>query len=39
LYYRDGEIKMNIAGIEAAFATVAKICGCKDKEKKKTGCS
>jgi hypothetical protein len=35
LYYGEREIKMNIAGTEVAFATVAKICGCKGKNSRK----
>lgn len=30
--------KHELAGTEITFVTVAKICGCKEEEKKKTGC-
>jgi hypothetical protein len=38
LYYGQGEINMNIAGTEAVFVTVAKICGCKEKKRKNDCC-
>jgi hypothetical protein len=37
LYYGQGKINMKIAGTEAAFVTVAKICGRKEEEQK-NGC-
>jgi hypothetical protein len=35
VYYAKGEINMNIAATEVPFATVEKICGCKDKNSRK----